>query len=85
MVFFDWSALKMTKCQPLKKFSELVIQKRLRKKRILRVDFLQHHKEEKAHLPSEAGTRHENTSSLGRVETHALKKIRSSMKIPEDG
>ena len=25
--FFDWSALKMTKCQPLKEFSELVLPK----------------------------------------------------------
>jgi len=25
--FFDWSALKMTKCQPLKEFSELVLLK----------------------------------------------------------
>ena len=26
--FFDWSALKMTKCQPLKEFSELVLPKK---------------------------------------------------------
>ena len=25
--FFNWSALKMTKCQPLKEFSELVLPK----------------------------------------------------------
>ena len=33
--FFYWSALKMTKCQPLKEFSELVLpQKRLRMKKV---------------------------------------------------
>ena len=26
--FFDWSALKMTECQPLKEFSELVLPKK---------------------------------------------------------
>ena len=34
-VFFDWSALKMTKSQPFKEFSELVLpKKRLRIKKI---------------------------------------------------
>ena len=34
-VFFDWSALKMTKSQPLKEFSELVLpKKRLRMKKV---------------------------------------------------
>ena len=33
--FFDWSALKMTKCQLLKEFSELVLpKKRLRMKKV---------------------------------------------------
>ena len=33
--FFDWSALKMTKSQPLKEFSELVLPKRrLRMKKV---------------------------------------------------
>ena len=33
--FFYWSALKMTKCQPLKEFSELVLpKKRLRMKKV---------------------------------------------------
>ena len=33
--FFYWSALKMTKCQPLKEFSELVLpKKRLRIKKV---------------------------------------------------
>ena len=33
--FFDWSALKMTKSQPLKEFSELVLpKKRLRMKKV---------------------------------------------------
>ena len=27
--FFDWSALKMTKCQPNREFSELVLSKKL--------------------------------------------------------
>ena len=34
--FFDWSALKMTKSQPLKEFSELVLPtKRLRMKKVI--------------------------------------------------
>ena len=33
--FFDWSALKMTRSQPLKEFSELVLpKKRLRMKKV---------------------------------------------------
>ena len=33
--FFDWSALKMTKCQLLKEFSELVLpKKRLRMRKV---------------------------------------------------